>query len=185
MINLRIVGSSLCLSVLIGVAAQAQTAESPVYKSWAQVPVGTRMIQKTVSVGSDGSTVESKTIQTLQSIDDDVATVEQIYVDPQGEEFTQVFRHRRKVLLLPGVKAENLGIPANATDQGAETLQIAGREFETKWYDTTGQAEAGTMLIRTWYSNKVPGLIVKSFTRIEGFPSTTTIELVDLIRPGS
>jgi hypothetical protein len=171
------------MSALIGVPSQAQTAESPVYKSWAQFPVGTRMIQKTVSVGSDGSTVESQTIQTLQSIDDEVATVAQIYVDPQGEEFNQVFRHRRRAALLPGVKAENLGIPANATDQGEETLQLAGREFETKWYDTTGQAEAGTMLIRTWYSKEVPGLIVKSFTRIEGFPSTTSIELVDLIRP--
>jgi len=183
MVNLRTIVFSIVMSALIGASSQAQTAESPVYKSWAQVPVGTRLIQKTVSVGSDGSTVESRTIQTLQSIDDEVAQIEQTFVDPEGEEFIQVFRHRRTVRLLPGVKAENLGIPANATDQGEETLQLAGREFETKWYDTTGQAEAGTMLIRTWYSKEVPGLIVKSFTRIDGFPSTTTVELVDLVLP--
>ncbi|MEW4569200.1 hypothetical protein AB1L88_15155 [Tautonia sp. JC769] len=180
----RLVIASVVLSgPLLATASQAQTAESPVYQSWARVPVGTRMIQKTVSVGSDGSRQESRTIQVLQSIDDEVATVEQIYVDPQGEEFTQVFRHRRRVVLLPGVKAENLGIPPNASDSGAETLELAGRAFETRWYDTTGQAEAGTMLIRTWYSKQVPGLIVKSLTRIEGFPSTTTNELVDLILP--
>ncbi|WP_169977109.1 hypothetical protein [Tautonia rosea] len=183
MINLRVVVSSVLISALIGAASQAQTAESPVYNSWAQVPVGTRMIQKTVSVGSDGSSVESRTILTLQSIDDDVARVEQTYVDSEGEEFIQVFRYRRWVALRPGVKAEDLGIPADATDQGEETLQLAGREFKTRWYDTVGQAEAGPMLLRTWYSSEVPGLLVKSIKRIEGFPSTSTVELVDLVLP--
>ena len=171
--------------LLIGaqVTASAQTVESPVYLSWARVPVGTQVVQKSVTTAADGNQIESKTIQKLKSIDEATAVIEQTYIDPTGEEFVQVFRERRRVPLLPGVDPQKVGRPRDAKAKGEEMIELAGRSFKAEWYDTTGQAEAGTMLVRTWFSDEVPGLILKVVTQIENRPGSTTIELVDLILP--
>lgn len=160
-----------------------QMVEAPVYKSWSRYPIGTTLVQKTVLKGKDGSTSESKTTQTLISKDESVAVVEQTYVDAAGEVSTQTFRHRSRVALPAGVKPSDLGRPKAPKDSGDETLELGGQSFETTWYDTTGQAEAGTMLIRTWFSDEVPGTIARVLTRIDGHEASTTIELVELKIP--
>ena len=55
--------------------------------------------------------------------------------------------------------------------------------FDAVWYDVRGTTEAGPSITRTWFSEEVPGKVLRSETRVEGSDKLTTLELVEFEKP--
>lgn len=170
---------------LLAPAARGQMVEAPIYSSWSNFEPGTTVTLRTVTE-SQGSRLESTTTQKLVSIDDTQAVVEQVYRAGSGdsaEESTLKLRHRRWFPLPPGMTKEDVGKPSNPLAEGGETIELAGRVFEARWYETKDQTEAGPAITRTWYSDEVPGQLLRAVTRVDAAKKTTTIELLEISTP--
>ncbi|QDV32923.1 hypothetical protein [Tautonia plasticadhaerens] len=170
---------------LIAPAAGGQMVEAPIYSSWSEFEPGTTLTLRTVTE-SQGSRLESTTTQRLVSIDDSQAVVEQVHRAGAGdsaEESTLKLRHRRWFPLPAGMTKEDIGKPINPLAEGSETLELAGRTFEARWYETKDQTEAGRAITRTWYSDEAPGQLLKAVTRVDAAKKTTTIELTEITTP--
>src|SRR5262245_16096448 len=158
----------LAVASLAGVAP-AEEVEHPAYASWARHPVGTTVATRSVSV-TPTAKLTTTTSYKLVALEADKAVLETRRVsDATGtlvEGRPDRFEQRRMFPLLPGVKREQIGKPANALAQGEETLNLVGREIKTVWYDTKSRGESGDILTRTWLSDDVPNRVVKAVTRI-------------------
>ena len=164
----------------------AQQVESPIYKSWARHPVGTSVALRSVT-GSDGRTIETTTTSTLLELTAEKAVVETVVVsDATGEEVKsppQKFEHRRMFPLFPGMKAEDIGKPVGVLAQGEEAVEVGGKTYPARWFESKGQTEAGESVTRTWMSDEVPGRLLKAVTRVPATGKTTALELIELKTP--
>lgn len=176
-----------CLvALMVPSLAKAQMADHPIYLSWARCEPGTTLKIRT-ETRSELGTIESTSVYKLVGKTDDQVDVEVVVTSEQSGEQSvsqpQVFNYKRKFPLLPGVKAEDLGKPRNAIDQGKEVIEAAGQQFETVWYDSKSQTEAGEAITRTWMSEEMPGRLVKAVTRVPAVNKVTTIEVTELTTP--
>lgn len=181
------------LALLVAAAALAAPSiiaaaevENPTYASWSKYKVGTTVVHRAVT-GEGRGAIETKTTSTLIELTDAKAVVEQVVVsDATGskvESAPQRFTHRQTFPLLPGVKKEDIGKPSGAIDRGEEALDVAGKSYKSRWYDTKGQTEAGPSITRTWLSDDVPGRLVKAVTKVPAAKKVTTMELVEIKSP--
>ncbi|RUL88789.1 hypothetical protein [Tautonia sociabilis] len=183
---LPLASCTIAVAVSSSPALARQMVEAPLYSSWARVPVGTKITLRTVTE-SGGQKVEALTSQTLLSVDEKQAVVEQTFLgsDAKGtsQEGTQLIRHRRWFPLPSGKSKEDIGKPSDAIASGEETIELAGRTFEASWYDASGQTEAGPSMTRTWIADDVPGRLLKAVTTVEATNTVVTIELVEVTTP--
>jgi hypothetical protein len=178
----------LAVGAAIAPAARSEEVEHPVYRSWARHKVGTTVTLREVT-GQEGGTKTVETILRLRlsKLDGKAAVIEQVTEsDATGERVKnppQEFTYRRQFILLPGVRKEDVGRPVGALDKGEEMLELAGKTYKAQWYDTKGKTEAGPSFTRAWYSDEVPGLLLKSTTRVPAAKKVTTMELVEIKVP--
>ena len=175
-------------TLLLAPTTRADEVDHPSYTSWADQPVGT-VIKQRSETDTDGHVLTTTTTSTLKEMKPDKAifTVQRVS-DATGnkvESAPEPYELIRKFPLFPGVKRENIGKPTNAVATGQETLELAGRTIPAVWFDTKSKGDGGLDLItRTWMSDKVPGRLVKSVTRIPKAKTVITVELTDWTRPG-
>jgi len=163
----------------------AQKLESPVYKSWSQFPVGTEITIRSITEAK-GQSIQTTTTINLIKITDDAITLESVTVSnatgfeieepPQTYKVGRYFRPRG---------GSNPGRSKNPTDEGEEEIEIAGSVYRATWYDTEGKTEAGPSYGRNWYSDEVPGRLLKSVIRVPAADKTTTVELIEIKKPRS
>ncbi|WP_165250574.1 hypothetical protein [Paludisphaera soli] len=182
------------LAVLIPLAALgtslagAEEVENPIYASWARQRPGTTVVVREDTAGdAGGERLVATRRRTLKSLDDRKAVVEEVVETESAAGSTrsepQEFTHRRTFALLPGVDRARLGRPQKFDAQGEEDVEAAGRTYHAEWFDTKGQTEAGPSHVRAWYADDLPGLLVKSVTRVPAAKKTTTMTVVELKTP--
>ncbi len=180
----------LALLAAVTVAAPASTraeeVENPTYRSWAQVPPGTKVTVRAITE-SDGSRTETTTTYTLVEINPKNALVDMTVVsNATGTTVTnspQRLEYRRMFPLLAGMKREQIGKPSGVVASGAEEITVAGKTYQAEWYDSKSTTEAGEALTRTWMCDTVPGKVLRSVTRVPAGKKTTTLELVEVKTP--
>jgi len=173
--------------LLTAASAQSEGVESPIYRSWSKHKVGTVVVVREVTEARNGGRVTTTHRRTLRELDESRAVVEEVIeTDSSGEAVkgeAQEHTIRRAFPLLPGVKKEEVGRPRGALGKGEEKLDAAGKTYETRWYDTKGQTEAGPSKTRSWYSDEVPGLLVKAVTEVPAAHKTTTLNVIEVQSP--
>lgn len=180
---------AVALTTILSLAATAARGESvdhPLYRSWAAYPVGTTITLRSVTEGT-GRTIETTKRSTLKALDPQKAVIEMVSTsDATGESIEnqpQEFTIRREFPLLPGVKAEDVGKPTGIIASGTEEIEVAGQTYQAVWYDSKGNTEAGPSLTRTWLSDRIPGRVLRSVTRVPAVKKVTTEELVEIRMP--
>lgn len=185
------VAASMFLALALAPASspRAEEAEHPLYASWAKSPAGTVVVVREVTEGREagGPRLVVTKRRVLRSIDDRRAVVEET-VETETPEGTSRTGPRESVIrrtfpLPPGVDRSRLGRPQQFETRGEERVEAAGRTFRAEWFDTKGQTEAGPSRIRAWYADDVPGLLVKSVTRVPDAGKTTTATVVAIEAP--
>jgi hypothetical protein len=176
----------LAVAIVVSLAAPTpgagETVESPIYKSWARAKLGTVVTVKSVTV-MKGVTLESTMRYRLVALSAEKATVEMVHTSRGVENPPQKLEFRRDFPLFPGMKKEDVGKPLGATENGLETLTMAGKEYKTQWYVTKGRTEAGESIGRTWTAEDVPGMLLRSVIKVPAADKTTTLEVVEIQVP--
>jgi hypothetical protein len=166
---------------------QAEFVDHPVYTNWIQFPVGTTVTLHSVNVGKNGNKIETTTVVKLISKSDkDVVISRQITSNATGQTITNdPFEStiRRKFPLFPGVDKSKIGRPQGIIESGKEKIELLGKTYQTEWYVTKGNTEAGPSKITTWISNEFPGQVLKMLTEVPAGPNTTEEVAVELIIP--
>ncbi len=162
-----------------------EVTENPMYLTWSKYKPGTKATQKVITRTS-GSVFEITKTYTLVSINEDVALIEiqQTQKSPDGTVVTNSpYESKVKRALPRGMKSVAFGQPKRAKKLGEETIEAAGRTFETRWYETEGQTEAGPTLNRTWVSLDAPAMLVKYRILSSTSDKVVEMELVSIETP--
>jgi hypothetical protein len=167
------------------VAPKGETMENPQYTSWARFPVGTKAVQKSVTTTEPNKTVTTTSYSLVEKKDDVLVVEMQVHTvwwDGHVEDNPpEKLRVVKTIGVPPGYKPGQK--PKGVTEEGEETLTMAGREFKTKWYKGRDNVEGGAVESQNWSSDEAPGGLVKSVVRIPKQKQTTVIELVEVKVP--
>jgi hypothetical protein len=180
---------ALCSLAVLALAvplARAADIENPEYAQWAKYKKGTSITLKTTTTAA-GMTNETLMTTTLLEVGDAKLVIETVTVlKVAGMEIkSPLKRDVPKTITVPDVKVDpKVKLPDLKPETGTETLKIAGLEVKTKWTATKVEVAGTTSESKTWTSEDVPGMLVKSETSTKGaFASTTKIELIEFKKP--
>jgi hypothetical protein len=158
--------------------------ENPSYRQWSKFAVGTNVVQKTVTevIGKPEKTVTTTTY-ILQEKSDSAVVVEwkthTIRYDgfvtdnpPDRLTMTRYFE-------LPPGATEPKVVPPGAE----EDVILNGQTYHCRKVLAKDRNEAGEVNAETWYSDAVPGGLVRSISDTPAIGKRTTIELTSIQLP--
>jgi hypothetical protein len=161
--------------------------ESPVYKLWARFPVGSRVTQRTTTENESNTEKTVTTIAyTLKQKTDEYVVVESQattnHYDGRVEKNPPSETKTRKLFTLPPGAKKPDGFKGQR-EEGEEALQVAGKDYKTKWFKSKDFTEAGELLSQTWTSEEMPGGLVKSVSKVAAKKATITVEVTAVTIP--
>ncbi len=156
----------------------------PEYTNWSQFPEGTRLIRQKVVENPNGAITETTTLKLVEKREAAVVIETQVTVvrdsvelknEPNQVSFPSTFR------LPSGFTREQFEIPSQkAKFQEEVSVTIGDRSYPCKLYSWTESNEAGPMPVKVWFSDRVPGRLVKQESFIES-SKTRSVEEVQSI----
>jgi hypothetical protein len=177
-------------SIAVALAAHvsaAEEVESPIYKSWAKVKVGTSVTYREIITSNKGFRSETTRRATLAKLTPEKAVIDEEQfeiVDGKAKVITSItLDYRKGLILLPGMTKEKVENPALGKKAGQETVSVLGKEYKAIWYETEAPTDHGPAVGRTWVSGEVPGKILKSTMKVESADKTVTTELIEIKVP--
>ena len=181
--------SAFVLMMSAGFTAAEESVDNPEFASWSKFPKGTVVTVKTTSTTA-GTASEMTMINTLVETGSDKLVVETATVIKAGDQEIKTPGQKRdvpKTIEIPkGTKKEDHkgDKPAGTTEEGTETVKIAGKEFKTKWYKYVSEASGMKTVSKMWRSDDMPGMLVKMESTTTGtIESTTKMEVIEIKKP--
>lgn len=166
-------------------APETERVENPAYARWAAFPVGTTVVQKSVTeeLGHPDKTTTVLTFKLAEKADDRLVL----------ELKTHTTRYDGLVMDNPPDRLATdryYRVPAGAkkpspkdTGKPLETLTISKKAFPCRVVETRDRNEAGEVTSKTWTSDEMPGGLVKSVSDTAGVKKRTTIEVMEVRMP--
>lgn len=178
------------LLACVGPLAAQEMVENPEYASWSKFKKGSSVSLKSTRVTKSQKS-EVIITMTLMDVGPDKLVIEtsSVVKDSKEKDFktTPEKKEVMKIIPLPkGLVKEDFaaGKPPGTTEEGIETLKIAGLELKTKWYKYKAEVAGIKIEGKRWVSSEVPGNIVKNEMTTTGeFAETNTLELIELKKP--
>ena len=163
------------------------------YANWRRFPVGTQVKRKSVTSAKKaaGSTTSVETFILKEVTDREVVVVRQNTTTRSDGSYHAVNppdqrKHPRSFAIPPGMSAEDFSKPSRAAKKaGEEVLMAAGAAYKATVYAWADQTESGTMNIRVWLSDDMPGRIVKQEMTVAALGNTTIDEVIDVRIPAA
>ncbi len=154
------------------------------YVNWSHFPMGTS-VTLARETKSDVDKVIVTTISRLAEKTDNKVVIEtQITVDrgseplknpPMRIEYPANFR------LPPKMDAGQFALPAqNAEATGEESIQFDGKDYQAVVYSWTGSSEAGPTKNKMWFSNEIPGRVLRHEMKCKAFTSLEIIVAIEI-----
>lgn len=160
---------------------------NPEFENWNKYPVGTTVIRKMVtdSTRTEGKTVSTFVIKLVSKTEDQLVVENQStteYADGRVIKNPPISNQIRKMVILPeGIDKSSWGKPSkNATE---EKVTVLGQSYPCYKTQSTGTTDAGKYVQNVWFSDEMPGRLVKSHTVVAAVDETTTIEIIELNIP--
>ncbi len=150
--------------------------DNPTYQSWARFAVGATVEYRTVS-DTAGNRSETIMVYTLTS-----STAEKVVVEMKTTTIMAGQKYEQPAMPMEyAAKIEATALESNDPNieksEGSESIEVAGKKYDTKWYEVKTAASGMTTTSRTWMSDEIPGSYLRSVTKMEG-PMTMTSETV-------
>ena len=172
----------VCLIGSTARAADEELVENPQYKSWASHKVGSVVTHENSSaVGGQSfkSTITQKLVEiTKEKAVIEVATkIDIAGVPPQPAQKHELAAKVKKSEANVGRLPE--GVKGEVKDKGTEKVSVAGKSYNCKVYEFTGETQGVTMKGKSWSADDVPGMLVKmeSTANAAGQDMKTTMTL--------
>lgn len=184
-------GKAQVTTVPVAAAAPTPLEEfpNPLYRAWADFPVGTTVTIRDVHQHGDNRTVSTKTLK-LTELTPELAVVEEqittVYPDGRKEENPPMRHEHHRVARVPqGTDPKSIGRGGKPLEEGEETLKTPLGEIPTQWYTLKGRVEAGDILHKIWTSSAVPGGTVRVESRVPALNSLTVLEVTEVVKPST
>ncbi len=165
------------------------TYPNPEFATWNKCKPGTSGTIRTIS-DSAGMKTEILMTNTLVEVGADKLVVETATtIKTNGMEIKAPAQKRdvtKTIVLKKGDKKDHAfnGKAPGKTEEGNETLKIAGMEVKTKWYKAANDLGGVKSETKHWVSDDMPGMMVKSVTTTSGtVTSTITMEVIEVKKP--
>jgi hypothetical protein len=175
--------------VVPAIASADETIANPEFASWSKFKKGTSVTLKMTTVAA-GTKSETTVTTTLIETGADKLVVETTSVANVAGMVIKSPAFKRdvqKTVMVPkGLKKEELqgGKPPGTTQEGTETIKIAGTDVKTKWYKYQSEAGGVKSDSKMWMSEDVPGMMVKMESSTAGaIVSTMKMQLVEIKKP--
>jgi hypothetical protein len=170
-------------------AQEKETVPNPEFASWNKHKPGTSVTWRVISETA-GMKSEVLMTHTLVEVGTDKAVIEiATTIKANGMEIKAPAQKRditKTIEVLKGMKKEDPtgAKPIGTTEEGTETLKVAGMELKTKWYKAAAEADGTKSQTKQWVSDDIPGMMVKNVTTVTGaVNSTVTTELIEFKKP--
>src|SRR5438067_10489287 len=184
----RLAAAAAVLALPPAAVAQ-EKIDNPEFASWSKFKKGTSVTIKSLSTFGDTKS-EVLVTSTLVDVGADKLVVEMSsVVKANGMEFKTpgMKRDVTKTIELPkGAKKEDFtrGKPMGTTEEGTETVKVAGTEVKAKWYKYKVEIDGTKTEAKMWVSDDVPGMMVKNEMTTTGkINSTMKMEVVEFKKP--
>ena len=83
--------------------------------------------------------------------------------------------------LPPKMDASKFALPAqNAEATGQESIQFDGKDYQAVIYSWTGSSEAGPTKNKMWFSNEIPGRLLRHEMSCKAFTSNENIAAIEI-----
>jgi hypothetical protein len=182
-------GTAIAAAVLFAGGGFAQDKiDNPEYASWSKFKAGASTTLRT-SIATDQVKSETVITTTLVEVGGDKLVLETAVTSKaNGMEFKAppTKRDVPKSIVLPAgaPKPDPAKKPEGQVEEGTEEVKVGGATVKAKWIKNKvklGEVETES---KTWFSDEVPGGLVKSETTTRG-PNAATIkmELVEFKKP--
>ena len=185
----RLTITAVVIALFPAFAMAQDTVPNPEFASWSKFKKGTSITHK-ATTETGGATSEVLLTSTLVEVEADKVVIETTSVAKvNGMEFKSppMKRELAKTITLPkGAKKEDatVGKPSGTVEEGTETLKVSGVEVKAKWYKFSAQVDKVKSEGKTWMSEEVPGMLVKTEVSTSGmFASKTKMELIEFKKP--
>jgi hypothetical protein len=173
--------SLIVLSAFAVPVSAQETVDNPQYQEWAKWREGAFTTLKSETVIDGKVQVVTTQTQTLKKLTAEKAVVEITSVtEAAGQTIKSPPITLDIVAKLPKVKIDPVDpkvdpkdVPKYKETKGREALTINGKKVECEWI----QFEVDDAVSKTWYSDQIPGRMVKTQTRAK--EATTTMQLTD------
>jgi hypothetical protein len=161
----------IVMSLLLCRAATAELVDNPQYTSWAKHKPGTNVVFDMAAKGP-GGTVDLQIVQTLVEI-----TPEKVVLEVKNKvkgtgvagPASQKVDVKAKV---PKEEVELGNLPpggkGSAKEIGRESVEAAGKTYDCRVVEFTGEASGTKSAGKVWRSDQIPGTVVKTEIRVEG-----------------
>jgi hypothetical protein len=184
----RFAAVAAILALVAGPAAAQDTVPNPEYASWSKQKPGTRVTLKSTSETSGIASEFSATTTLVEIGADKLVLQTDTVVKAAGMEFKTPGEKRDvpKTFTVPkGAKKDDAPKkPEGTTEEGTETLKVAGVEVKTKWYKYKMEQDGTKIETQMWMAEDFPGMLVKSITKMSGkVASTTKTEVTEFKQP--
>jgi hypothetical protein len=170
-----------CMCLMAGVSRAAdELVDNPAYKSWSKHKVGST-VELQSSTDAGGQTFKTAMTQKLVELTPEKAVVEMsIKIDIPGATAPPA----QKQSFAAKVKKEDAtvgklpqGMKGEVKDKGSEKVSVAGKSYNCKVYEFTGEQNGVKSTGKTWTSEEIPGTLVKmeSTTNVGGQDMKTSM----------
>lgn len=177
----------LLLIVAQGAMVWGEAAENPSYTQWAAFKVGTETHYKQVS-DIMGNKNEAEIVYRLVELTPEKAIVEmQTSMTLMGNKVPSApvrLEHPARVDAAAAPAAAPADAPKPDTKKGSEDVTVSGTTYTCTTMETTIDQAGSVMKSVIWFSDKIPGGLVKSETNMEKpMKSLTVLELTKVVQP--
>ncbi|RCK79537.1 MAG: hypothetical protein OZSIB_4291 [Candidatus Ozemobacter sibiricus] len=173
---IRSLALAVAVVLLAGLPLLAQNQiDNPVYQNWARFKPGTRVAYSQTSEVM-GNTTESQIVYELVEVTPDKVVVELTGSTTLLGKRTDMPKARLEYPARTDPADPTVKNALNArTASTEETLDLLGGKLTCKVFEATVEQQGSTIKSRFWYSDEIPGSLVKSETIMEKPVQTKTL----------
>jgi hypothetical protein len=153
-------------------AAAEEMVENPQYQSWARHKPGTNVVMQMTTV-AQGQNMNMEITQTLKDVKPDQLTVEVVNkMDMMGQKHEMPAQTVTVMAKVPKSEADVNKLPAGvkgtAKEAANETVTVAGKTYDCKVTEFSGEAQGTKSKGKVWRHDDVPGMVLKTEMNFEG-----------------
>jgi hypothetical protein len=158
----------------------------PEYANWSQFKEKASIVRKRIVTNANGSIVVTTKMWLDSKNANEVSVGSQVTVERPGEPAEKndvnIVSYPATYSLPEGMDEARFLLPtAKAKETGTETVQVQGKNVETKIYEWEENNEAGAMTVKLWHSNSIPGKIVRQEMFTKSSETKTLEEIIELV----
>jgi hypothetical protein len=161
------------------------TATHPEYANWSRFKVGTQVKRKETLTSDQGDVVTLRSYKLVERTDDQIVLELQFHVtrndglvinNPPSKNVI-----KKQFQVPAGMTIEQFAKPdLNAKEVGEGKNIVLGATYNTKVFAWKNGTETGDMHIKAWFSDEIPGRIVRQEIKLPGKSGTAIDEVTDV-----